>query len=276
VRTEAAEALRKIHTESALQVLIDSVDQADARVRNKITIELGSFFNEKAASLANKVLITERNPDIRHNAARSLGAYPAEEHRDALLAALKSDSFEELVAEGAISGLVARRDPGTLDAIIAEIKSPKNDFNSRGFASALLAVGTLGSDLENKDAAYHLLIQHATDLRNTVRLGAIRALGILQDPRAIGVLTNLATGPAEAAETTAAKRSIEQIRAARPSGNELQTLRTEVLDLKKQNADLKKSFEELKKQFQAREQEPGGAANKRSKKSPPPSAGKGR
>jgi hypothetical protein len=83
-------------------------------------------------------------------------------------------------------------------------------------------------------------------------LGAIRSLGVLKDERALAVLENFSGGPTGAAETTAANRAVEQIRSGRRTGNELQSLRGEVLELKKQNDELKKSFDEIKKQIQAR------------------------
>ena len=138
-----------------------------------------------------------------------------------------------------------------------------------------MRLGYWPANLRKKDSAYQVLIEHASDLRNTVRLGAIRALGALQDERAIGVLTNFTGGREDAPENAAAKRAIEQIRSAKPIGNELQALRTEVLDLKKQNADLKKSFEELRKQVQAREEKTAAPVEKQARKSPTP-AGKRR
>src|SRR5688572_1250613 len=268
VRAEAAEGLRTIHTDEALQALIESAKQDDARVRHKINSEIGAFFDEKAAAFVEQTLANEKNPEIRQDAARALGAYPAEKHRETLLSALKSDSYEEMVANGAISGLRARADVGTLDALIAEVKNEKNGFNSRGLTNALLTIATIGRDVEKNDQVYQLLLQYASDLRQTVRLGAIRSLGVLRDERALAVLENFAGGPTDAAETTAANRAMEQIRSGRRTGNELQSLRSEVLELKKQNDELKKSFEEIKKQMQARPQA-GTATNAPSKRTMP-------
>ena len=252
VRIEAAEALRTIHTDEALQALIDSARQDDARVRYKVSIEVASFFNEKAAAFARQTIEKEKNPDILHYAVRAVGAYPAETNRNTLLAALKSDSYEEILADGAITALRSRSDPETLNPLIAEIQNPKNRFNSRGLTNALLTIATLARDLEDNDRAYELLLGYASNPRQTVKLGAIRSLGLLRDERALPVLTTFSSGPADAPETSAANAAMEQIRSGRTSGNELRSLRTEVLDLKKQNDELKKSFDELKKQIRAR------------------------
>ena len=269
VRAEAAEALRTIHTDDALQALIESAKQDDARVRHKVNAEIGAFFDEKAAAFVERTLAEEKNPEIRQDAARALGAYPAEKHRETLLSALRSDSYEEMVASGAISGLRARADVGTLDALIAEVKNEKNGFNSRGLTNALLTIATIGRDAEKNDQVYPLLLRYASDLRQTVRLGAIRSLGVLRDERALAVLENFTKGPADASETTAANRAMEQIRSDRRAGNELQSLRSEVLELKKQNDEMKKSFDEIKKQMQARPETTATATNAAPKRTMP-------
>ncbi|MGZ8919981.1 MAG: M1 family aminopeptidase, partial [Limisphaerales bacterium] len=146
VRAEAAEALRRIHNDAALHALLESAEQTDARVRHKVATEMSSFFDEKAAAFARKTLASEKNPDIQHQMARALGAYPGDAQRDHLMSALKSNSYEEIVADGAITGLRLRSDPSTLDAMIAEIQNPENRFNSRGLTNALYTIATLGRD----------------------------------------------------------------------------------------------------------------------------------
>ncbi|MGZ8921424.1 MAG: hypothetical protein ACXW3L_10590, partial [Limisphaerales bacterium] len=132
-----------------------------------------------------------------------------------------------------------------------------------GLTNALYTIATLGRDLENNDSVYQFLLGYASNVRQTVRLGAIRSLGLLRDDRALGVLANFSSDPSDAPETTAANRAMEEIRSGRKTGNELQILRTEVLDLKKQNDELKKSFDDLKKQIQAREPKPPAEVKKK-------------
>ena len=256
VRIEAAQALGKIRNEDALKALTAAADQTDARVRHRVAIEIGQWFSEQAAEFEHKVLAEEKNPEIRNQAARALGSYPGEKHREALLAALKSDSFDEIVADGAITALRARQDSASLDTLIAELEKPDNDFSSGAFTNGIRTVGALGRDLkdgEQKNRAYNFLAKHASSPRQRVQLAAIQALGNLRDDRAVAVLENFASGNKDIPETTTATRALEQLRAARPAGNELQSLRTEVLDLKKQNDELKKSLEDLKKRLDARD-----------------------
>jgi aminopeptidase N len=256
VRIEAAQALGKIRNENALKALIASADQSDARVRHRIAIEIGGWFDEQAADFAHKVLGEEKNPEIKNQAARALGSYPGQKHREALLAALKSDSFEETVADGAITALRARQDSESLGALLTELEKSENDFSSSAFVNGIRTVGALGRELKEeaeKDRAYQFLLKHASSPRQRVQLAAIQALGVLRDERAAAVLEKFAAGSKDVPETGAATRALEQLRAARPAGSELQSLRTEVLDLKKQNDELKKSFDDLKKRLEARD-----------------------
>ena len=256
VRVEAAEALGKIRNDDALKALIASAEQTDARVRQRVAIEIGNWFDEHAAEFAHKTLAEEKNPDIRRHAARALGSYPGEKYRETLLTALKSDSFDEVVADGAITALRARQDSDSLETLIAELENTANDFRTSAFANGIRTVGALGRDLKDgaqKDRAYNFLLKLASDPRQRLQLAAISALGTLRDDRASAVLENLASGSKDIPETGAATRALEQLRAARPAGTELQSLRTEVLDLKKQNDELKKSLDDLKKRLDARD-----------------------
>jgi aminopeptidase N len=268
VRIEAGQALGKIRSEDALQALIKSSDQSDARVRHRITIEVSSWFDEHAAEFAHKVLAEEKNPEIKRHAARALGTYPDERYHASLISALKSDSFDELVADGAITALRARQDSGALGTLITELEKAENDFSTSALTNGIRTVAVLARDLKDgaeKDHAYNFLLRLASSPRQRIQLAAIQALGTLRDDRAAAALENFAAGARDLAETTAATRALEQLRAARPAGNELQSLRTEVLDLKKQNDDLKKSLEDLKKRLDARD----GAKAPEPKKSEP-------
>ncbi len=256
VRVEAADALGRIRNDEALKALIASADQSDARVRQKIVMEIAAWFEQPAAEFAHKVLESEKNPDIKHHAARMLGAYPGEEHRELLLAALKTDSFNELVADGAVTAFAARQDAAALDQIIAELEKPENDFSTTGFGNGIRAVATLGRTLEpgeQKDRAYNFLLKQAGSPRQRIQIAAFQALGTLRDDRATAVLEKFASGDKDLPETSSATRALEQLRAARPTGNELQSLRTEVLDLKKQNDELRKSLDDLKRRLDARD-----------------------
>src|SRR5436190_8610575 len=81
VRAEAADALAAIHTPEALDALIASAKQEDARVRNTVTAAIGKFYDRKSMDFSAQSLSAEKNPDIASQSVRSLGAYANPEIR---------------------------------------------------------------------------------------------------------------------------------------------------------------------------------------------------
>ena len=65
VRQEAVSALRGIHTPAALDALLATTKQSDARVRIRVMDAIGSFYDEKAFAAQNAAeligILRERN-----------------------------------------------------------------------------------------------------------------------------------------------------------------------------------------------------------------------
>jgi HEAT repeat protein len=145
----------------------------------------------------------------------------------------------------------AQNDPAFIAPILAVLKKRETGSSSRSLRAGVEAVAYLARNEEDKDAAYEFILKQTSSPRQSVRLAAIEALGTLEDERAIPVLTGFAAGSEEASETKPAAKALEAVRAHRPVVTEMQTLRTEVLGLKKQNEELKSSLDELKKRVEA-------------------------
>ncbi|HEV8542748.1 MAG TPA: HEAT repeat domain-containing protein, partial [Verrucomicrobiae bacterium] len=251
VRVEAAQALRTIHTKEAMEALLASTKQSDARVRQKITTELANFFDPSAERFEKQVISEEKNPDVKSHAVRGLASYPAEGIRPLLEENLRSESFEDLLGDAAIAAMRAQNDPSFIPDIISVLEKRQLGPTSRGLAHGLDAVAYLARNEQKKDAAYNFIVKYINSSRSRVQEAAIKALGVLRDDRALPVLATFASGAKDLPETTAAARAIETIRENRPVITELQGLRNEVIELKKQNDELKKSFDELSKKFDA-------------------------
>ncbi len=65
------------------------------------------------------------------------------------------------------------------------------------------------------------------------------------------MLETFAKAGKESPERSAAERAIANLRAARKPVDDFQSLRNEVLDLKKENRDLRKEMDDLKKKVSA-------------------------
>jgi aminopeptidase N len=252
VRIEAARALRSIHIDEALEALLASTKQSDARVRNEVIATIAGFYDDTAYKSALATLQSEKNPDIIANAIRGLGGYAKPEVHETLIKFLNSDSYRNELAAAAIGGMRSQDDPAYIPPLLDTLAQRKDAFTSRGFAQGLNTLAYLARNEEKKDTVRKFLIDHVNDKKKTVQRAAISALGTLGDPQAIAVLETFASASKETPERTAAERALTDLRAGRKPVDDLKNLRQEVLDLQKANRELRKEFDTLKKTTEAR------------------------
>lgn len=251
IRIEAAQALKEAKTPDALQALLASADQPDARVRQQVVMAIGSYFNPAALEFALKTLEREKNPDIIHHAVLALSHYPSAEAKERLAASLQSESYRNVVADAAVAALKSQADPAAIPLLAQAIETGEGAFTSRGFGEALEAIAYLARDEGDKSAVLELLLPYASHKKETIQLAAFSALATLQDERAIPVLSTFASGAEDDRLTQRAERAIESIRSARKTVAELGDIRSELLSLKRQNEELQESLDELKKEVEA-------------------------
>jgi aminopeptidase N len=250
-RNEASRALRIMHSDAALDALLASTQQLDARVRRTVVADIGEFYNEKALASAQATANTERNPDIIAAALKGIGPYPNPEVEKTLLYFLNTNSFRNELSDSAIAAIRSADDPVFLRAVIQRVNSNGKNFTSRGLAQALETVAFLMQDRENKEGPRKFLLSYIYDPRERVRLGAIAALGILGDSGALPVLQRFAEATTESPERTAAEKAILALRENRKQSDDLKTLREEVLDLKKQSRETQTKLEQVSKKVEA-------------------------
>jgi aminopeptidase N len=266
VRQEAVSALRGIHTRAALEALLASTNQPDARVRVRVVDAIGAFYDEKSFAAHDAVLQREKNPEILSESIQALAASPNKNATERLLAYVNTNSFHQRVASRAITALRARRDASVTPALIDLVKKRWDELPTSVLASALETVATLGADDEShRDAAREFLIAHVNEPRERIQLAAIRGLGTLRDEKAIAVLETFANAAKETPTRTPSELAINAIRSGRRPGNEAQALRTEVMDLKKENRELRDELKTLSKKVDAMQQSPKPASNQKGK-----------
>ena len=270
VRIEAARALRSAHTDEALEVLLASTKQADARVRLQVMAAIGGFYRETAYESARQALEAEKNPAIVASGIRDLGGYAKPEVRAVLLKYLASESFENRLADAAINAIRSQDDPAYIPTLLETLGKREADFTSGGFAQGLRALGYLGRNEEKKDAVRDFLLGYVNHKKRTLRLASIDALGSLGEPQAIAALNKVATAAKESPERSAAERAVTDLRAARKPVDDFKNLRQEVLDLQKQNRELRKDLDDLKKKLEARAPAAGELPTKKKKPAVPP------
>lgn len=263
VRVEAAQALRSLHTDEALEALLASTNQPDARVRREVRDAIGGFYADKALASARQVLLEEKNPGILSTVLRNLGGYAKPGVREELIKFLDSQSYRNELAGAAISGLRLQDDPAGIAPLLDTLSRREADFTSSGLAQALGALAYLARNEEKKDKVRDFLVARVNDKRRTVQLASINALGTLGDPAALGVLEKFATASKTSPQRAAAERAVATLRAGRKPVDDFKNLRQEVLDLEKANRELRKDLDDLKKKIEAGHPAPTGPSTRR-------------
>jgi len=251
VRIKVSEALRKIHSDDALEALIASLKQTDARVRNAVISDIAGFFHPRACETLTRCLQTERNTAILATVIKGLAPYHQPAVREAFLKFLASDSYRNQLADAAIAAMRAQDDPSCIAPLRETLAKREAAFTSYGFADGLEAVAHLARNEKQRDDIRQFLAGYLTHKRERFQVAAIRALGALEDPKAIVLLETFASAAKETPQQKEAEKAIAALRAVNKPADNLKALRQEVLDLQKKLRDQSKEIETLKKRLDA-------------------------
>ncbi|MBP8302619.1 MAG: HEAT repeat domain-containing protein [Phycisphaerae bacterium] len=253
VRCEAAQALREIRTDEALDALAQSLHQPDAWVRDAVVDALGGFYGPQAMAALKTVVEQEKNPGIVATALRGLGIYADPEVHALIRRNLDSQSFRNRLVDAAVIAIRRLGDPAFVPDLERLIDQRQDQLTTGGLCNALDCLASISQDLQDKAEVRDLLTGFVTHKRRAVQMAAIRALGTLRDPRAIGVLETYAgSGDRGDRLSEAAEHAIEALRKEKPIvANEVVELRKAVDDLKKDNKKLQDQVEGLEKQVEA-------------------------
>jgi aminopeptidase N len=270
VRLEASMALRSAHSDDALEALLASTKQSDARVRRQVMSDIGSFYRDTAYECAKTSLATEKNPEILASAIQSMGGYAKPEVHDTVLKYLRSESYRNELANAAIATMRSQDDPAYITPLMEALIQTGTNFTTQGFAQGLSALAYLARKEESRDKVREFLAGYVNDKRKTVKLASINALGTLGDPKALPIVEKFATAAKDSPERTAAEKVVADLRADRKPVDDFKNLRQEVTDLQKSDRELRKELEDLKKKLEAKETASSSAARPKKKPVLPP------
>ena len=251
VRMAASKGLRAMQSDEALEALLASTSQSDARVRRQVVDDIGGYYRESSYAALQKVLQTEKNPDIQAEAITALGAYHKPELRPQLIALLNSDSYRSVLADAAISAMRAQDDPAYLGPLHDSLQKREKELTTGVFTRGLENLAYLARHEEKKDEFREFVATYVNSPKKRLQLAAIAALGTLGDPQAIALLEKFTGALKDSPERTAAEKALASLRDSRKPSAEFGSLRGEVLTLQKENRDLRKEMDALKKKVDA-------------------------
>jgi HEAT repeat protein len=145
----------------------------------------------------------------------------------------------------------AQEEPAHVASVL-HLLDARKDMPSQTVAAALETLASLQRHEPDKTTVRERLAGYLTDPRDRIRLAAIDGLGRLEDPKALPLLEPFAERTGFPAESEAARKALERIRAGRKSVEELSTLRSEITELKNTSRELRKELDAVKKRTEAR------------------------
>lgn len=253
VRSEAAKALKKIGNDESRSVLASSLVQPDARVRKDVVEALAAFHHDEGRTALWKHAQAEKNPLILASIIRTWGARPGDaEVSTALRQHLSGTSYGEEIADAAIGALRAQDDPTAVPAILARLQQKPENFGSYSYASHLDALAFLARKDKDRTAVRTFLAQQLNHPKQSVRAGAVKALGTLKDPAAIALLEPLTQvlKPYNDPVRDAAEKALQSLQSELEGPAELKNLWQRLDDLARKDQELRKQVDDLKKQAQ--------------------------
>lgn len=252
VRSAAAAALRKIHTDEALAALIDSRKQDNALVRKSVCDAISGFYDAKASAALLEVLEKEKNPAVIAAALPGIARWTGGGVRAVALKAATMDSFGDRAVSGTIAALRMSGDPELADPLRTLLKDRESELMSWTFNKGLDAVAFLARNELDKTEERKFLKAYLKHRRESTQVAAIKALGTLGDPRVIVALEAFSGSAEGSPKQKAATDAITKLRAEKKTAPEVRDLRKKVEELIKTTKALQKAAKDAKKQEEAK------------------------
>ncbi|MGA7030395.1 MAG: M1 family aminopeptidase [Candidatus Acidiferrales bacterium] len=186
IRAESLKALGKIGGNGAEQQILAAVHDDKPWVRKVAVQQLGNFSED--GSLGPKlteIASTDKAYGVRAAALNAIGEIKAPNAYDILTAAVKTESPNDTIRNGALEGLGSLGDDRAVLALL-EWSAPGKDLETRG--AAIRAVAEM--DLKNKTIT-RTLISYIREPYTDVKFTTLFALGQRGDPDAIEPLEEL-------------------------------------------------------------------------------------
>ncbi len=258
VRVAAAEALASIGSEQVQDVLLQALEQLDARecsrVRAAIVEALGSYSQptrpelaqRSAAALASLLEAGDVSYLVEMAAARSLGKTRSPGAVEQLVKGLERPSWNNSVQGSIFSGLAATGEDRVVEIITPYLNDATRHPTLRMAAARGLNVLAKNRHLysgEARQRAVTALIEAVEhDSWRPVRAASARALQQLGEKRAIGALESAASRELETAVQRMMRVAAHSLRSSDKTDEQLKQLRKDLDEVREENRKLKEQL----------------------------------
>lgn len=243
VAAEAAKTLSVIRTDYAYEALKKCLAVKHPKARRAVVKAMGEFRREETIELLRPVLQNDKSYFVESEAATAIGRTKSRQAIPILKKATATESFQNVVAQGAIAGL--KEFPGDKD--IADLLVDKSRYGNHHRVREA-ATFALGKFAENHIVFDHLKILLA-DKWFRVRINACRAIADAELTKAIPDLTWVAEHDLDHRVRRVAEECINIIKEATKKPREVVQMREELDKIKSKNLELLQKVDRLEREF---------------------------
>ena len=243
VAAEAAKALGTIKTKSAYEALKTCLAVSHPKVRRVVVKVIGDFKKKESLELLEPLLQSDESYFVKSEAATAIGKTKSMEAIAILKKATETITFQDVVAQGAITGLKEFADDREIAEFIIERSKYGNYHRIREAATFALA------KFVDKPAVYDYLVTLLTDEWFRVRINACRAFADAELIKAIPEMTRVAENDLDHRVRRAAEECINIIRDATTKPKEVLHIREELDEVKSRNLELLQKIDRLEREL---------------------------
>jgi aminopeptidase N len=253
VRFEVAKQLATIKLNQAATALIAGLQDKNSKVRRAVVESLSEFKTNESYQAIKQVLETgDASYYTEAAAARSLGGMVSgnlkdkqEEIISLLKKVLERSGWNEVVRSGAIGGLSQMKTSAIAANIILEYTKPGIPQALRLASIRALGAVSSGQTPEQLEIILEQLEAISRETFFLTQVSVSAALGQMETPKAIGILSGLAEQTPDGRVRRMAEEAIKKVQKNIGSDKAMKELREEIDQLKQENQDLKSRLSKL-------------------------------
>lgn len=225
VRAEIADLLGTQGGEVAVAGLLAALGDPEPRVRRRVVAALGGTQRADVGDVL-AGLPADGSLQVEGEVAKSLGRLRHPAARGVAERLIPRETWGDVSRARAMEGLGHLRDVSVLPLLLA---GTADTVSARGRAAACAALARLGDEVEAaRTPAVERLMQLAEHPNFRVQVAAINALGVLRDPRALGVLGRVHVSAGDGRCRRLAFEAMANIREGRSTEAGLQGVRSQL------------------------------------------------
>jgi aminopeptidase N len=241
VAAEAAKSLGAIRTETAFEALKKCLKVTHPKARRAVVRAMGEFRHEDTVMLL-KPHLHEESYFVESEVATAMGKTKSAEAMPLLKKALESSSFQNVVAQGAISGLKEFADDREIASLLVEKSRYGNHHRVREAATF-----ALGRFVDGNHAVVDQLKMLLTDKWFRVRINACRAFAEAGYSKAVPDLTRVAETDIDHRVRRIAEECINIIKDATRKPREIAQLREELDKARARSLEMMQRMDRLER-----------------------------